>query len=124
MIANRLQFDSIKFDILHPGQFGGVKKHCTMADANLILVDIINEARNQGKVTTCLAIDIAQFFPSINHELMAVMLEKLGFPLEIVILLLTELLQRQKNKIQVVTQHVLVVFSLQMNSRSCLHMSL
>ena len=78
VLADRLQFDAAKFNLLHPGQFGGVQRHAT-TDVGLILTDIIVKARERGMYTSVLALDIAQFFPSLNHEAMVIILRKLGF---------------------------------------------
>jgi ribonuclease HI len=78
IIANRLQFDSIANNLLHEGQFGGVQKHAT-DDVGVLLMDFISSHRDQGLHTSVLALDIAQFFPSLSHSVMAVLLRKLGF---------------------------------------------
>ncbi|CAA7264615.1 unnamed protein product [Cyclocybe aegerita] len=67
MIANRIQFDTVKHDIFHPNQLGGIRQRST-EDAGLILTHLI-----------ALAFDIAQFFPSINHEMFMAVLRKQGF---------------------------------------------
>ncbi|KAF8671733.1 hypothetical protein AX14_005651 [Amanita brunnescens Koide BX004] len=78
VIANWLQFDAAAFRLLHKGQCGGVQKHATI-DAGLTLLDFINTNREQGwHMSTC-AIDIAQFFPSLNHQAVTHVLSKLGF---------------------------------------------
>ena len=78
VLASRLQYDANKHDLLHPGQFGGVQKHAT-TDVALILMDTIVKARERGHHTSVLALDIAQFFPSLNHRVMFIVLTKLGF---------------------------------------------
>ena len=78
ILAKRLQYEAIAFDLLHPGQFGGIQKHAT-TDVGLVLTDIIVKARERGLFTSVLALDIAQFFPSLDHGAMACILTKLGF---------------------------------------------
>jgi len=78
VLASRLQYDAIKHNLLHPGQFGGVQKHAT-TDVALILMDTIVKARERGQHTSVLALDIAQFFPSLDHRVMFTVLTKLGF---------------------------------------------
>ena len=78
IIANRLQFDSIANNLLHAGQFGGIQKHAT-DDVGVLLMDFISSHRDQGLHTSVLALDIAQFFPSLSHSVMAALLQKLGF---------------------------------------------
>ncbi|KAF8697726.1 hypothetical protein AX14_001266 [Amanita brunnescens Koide BX004] len=78
IIAHRLQFDAAAFSLLHEGQCGGVQKHATI-DAGLSLLDFINTNRERGWHVSVCAIDVAQFFPSINHHAAKRILMKLGF---------------------------------------------
>ncbi|KAF8624441.1 hypothetical protein AX15_005872 [Amanita polypyramis BW_CC] len=78
ILAARLQDEALKYDLLHPLQFGGIKQRST-TDAGLILMEFVKKARNGGQFTSCLAIDMAQYFPSLNHQVLNVMLTKLGF---------------------------------------------
>ncbi len=67
ILANCLQFDGITENLFHPGQCRGVKKHATI-DVGLIITNFIVNSRNRGLFSSILAVDIAQFFPSINHD--------------------------------------------------------
>ncbi|KAF8703925.1 hypothetical protein AX14_014100 [Amanita brunnescens Koide BX004] len=78
VIANRLQHDAAAFSLLHEGQCGGVQKHTTI-DAGLALADFINTNRERGWHVSACAIDVAQFFPSLNHHAVAIVFTKLGF---------------------------------------------
>ena len=78
VIANRLQFDAAAYTLLHEGQCGGVQKHATI-NAALTLSDFINSNREQGWHVSACAIDVAQFFPSLNHRAVTHVLAKLGF---------------------------------------------
>ncbi|KAF8696432.1 hypothetical protein AX14_001612 [Amanita brunnescens Koide BX004] len=78
IIATRLQFDCLKFDILHPGQCGGVIKHATI-DAGVTLASFVAESRELGLHSTACAFDIAQFFPSLSHRGCALVLKRFGF---------------------------------------------
>ena len=78
IIAARLQFDCLKYNILHPGQCGGVIKHA-MIDAGVTLASFVAESRELGLHTTACAFDIAQFFPSLSHRGCALVLERFGF---------------------------------------------
>ena len=78
ILAQRMQFEGQAHGLFHEGQLGGVSKHATM-DVGLILVDIITENHDWGLHTSVLALDIAQFFPSINHSVLCTLLTKLGF---------------------------------------------
>ena len=78
VIAARLQFNCLKYNILHPGQCGGVIKHATV-DAGVTLASFVAESRELGLHTTACAFDIAQFFPSLSHRGCALVLERFGF---------------------------------------------
>ena len=77
MISNRLQFDMIKFDLVHPNQVGGVRQHSTK-DAGLFLTHLVHTGWAKGKKTSVVAFDIAQFFPSLNHAMLLAILWKQG----------------------------------------------
>ncbi|CAA7267579.1 unnamed protein product [Cyclocybe aegerita] len=78
MIASRIQFDAVKHDIFHPNQLGGIRQRST-EDAGLILTHLMRAGWVKGLQTSALAFDIAQFFPSINHEMFMAVLRKQGF---------------------------------------------
>ncbi|KAF8701666.1 hypothetical protein AX14_000345 [Amanita brunnescens Koide BX004] len=78
VIAARMQFDCLKYNILHPGQCGGVVKHATI-DAGVTLASFVAESRELGLHTTACTFDIAQFFPSLSHRGCALILERFGF---------------------------------------------
>ncbi|KAF8640160.1 hypothetical protein AX16_010254 [Volvariella volvacea WC 439] len=78
ILSNRLQWEVAKFGILHPNQHGGTKKHST-DDAGMLLVHQIKRGWKRKKVTSCLAFDIASFFPSIQPDALNRVLFKQGF---------------------------------------------
>ena len=78
VLANRLQFEGAKHNILHPNQFGGTRFHCT-EDAGVMLTQHIRAGWREGLHTSCVALDVAQFFPSINHDMLIALLRKQGF---------------------------------------------
>ena len=82
IIARRMQFEAQKFGIMHPCQFGGTIQHST-TDAGIQLVHNIKQAWKQGMDSSALLLDVAQFFPSINHEALVAILRKQGFAREI-----------------------------------------
>ncbi|CAA7270843.1 unnamed protein product [Cyclocybe aegerita] len=77
-LLNRIQFDAVKHDIFHPNQLGGIRQRST-EDAGLILIHLVHAGWVKGLQTSTLAFDIAQFFPSINHEMFMAVLRKQGF---------------------------------------------
>ncbi|KAF8645818.1 hypothetical protein AX14_009170 [Amanita brunnescens Koide BX004] len=78
IIAARMQFDCLKYDILHPGQCGGVAMHATV-DAGSVLASFVAESRELGLHATTCTFDIAQFFPSLSHRGCALILGRFGF---------------------------------------------
>ena len=78
VLANRLQFEGAKYNILHPNQFGGTRFHCT-EDAGVMLTQHIRAGWREGLHTSCVALDVAQFFPSINHDMLIALMRKQGF---------------------------------------------
>ena len=73
-----MQHDAAAFSLLHEGQCGGVQKHATI-DAGLSLLNFINTNREHGWHVSVCTVDVAQFFPSINHHAAGLILKKLGF---------------------------------------------
>ena len=78
LIAARLQSDAVHFNLVHPLQFGRLKYRSTI-DAGFFLMEYITKAHNMGCITSALALDIAQFFPSLRKEVILFMMCKLGF---------------------------------------------
>ena len=67
MLSKRIQFECIKHDIFHPNQMGGIMQRST-EDAGMYLTHLIKAGWTVGLMTSVVVFDIAQFFPSINHE--------------------------------------------------------
>ncbi|CAA7270795.1 unnamed protein product [Cyclocybe aegerita] len=68
----------VKHDILHLNQLGGICQRST-EDAGLILTHLVRAGWVKGLQTSTLAFDIAQFFPSINHEMQGRILANLVY---------------------------------------------
>src|ERR1700760_3766486 len=66
-------------NLIHPLQMGGIQQRSTV-DASACLIHKIVQARDAGLFTTALAVDIAQFFPSIQHNMLTRILANQGFP--------------------------------------------
>ena len=77
VIAERIQFTVTANDFIHPSQLGSLKFKST-ADAGITLTHIVQSGWVKGKSTSTLAFDISQFFPSLNHCLLVLILEKAG----------------------------------------------
>jgi Endonuclease/Exonuclease/phosphatase family./Reverse transcriptase (RNA-dependent DNA polymerase). len=78
MIARRLQFDAVKYGVLHSNQLGGVSQRST-EDAGLFLTHLVRSGWAKGLKTSVVAFDIAQFFPSLNHVMLTSILRHSGF---------------------------------------------
>ena len=78
MLAERLHFDCNALQLLHPNQMGGCKQRSTI-DAAVALTHHIRAGWKNRLVTGCLAFDVAQFFPSMQHDLLIQILARYGF---------------------------------------------
>ena len=75
LIAERLQFVVTSNNFIHPSQLCGLKFKST-ADTGIALTHIVRSGWAKGKTTSTLAFDISQFFPSLNHCFLVLVLEK------------------------------------------------
>ena len=64
-------------NFIYPSQLGGLKFKST-TDASVTLTHIVCSGWVKGKMTSTLAFDISQFFPSLNHWLLTLILKKVG----------------------------------------------
>ena len=64
-------------NFIHLSQLGSLKFKSTM-DASIVLTHIIRLGWAKGKSTSSLTFDILQFFLSLNHKLLILILEKAG----------------------------------------------
>jgi len=77
VITERLQFTVTSNDFIHPSQRGELKFKSTM-DAGIVLTHIVHSEWVKGKSTSSLAFNISQFFLSLNHKLLTLIIEKVG----------------------------------------------
>ena len=77
VVADRLQFMVTYNDFTHLSQLGSLKFKST-TDAGIILTHIVWSGWAKGKSTSSLMFNISQFFPSLNHKLLVLILEKAG----------------------------------------------
>jgi len=68
---------------LDPNQLGGIKQRST-TDAGIYLTHIIRAGWLRQCHTSVIAFDIAQFFPSLNHEFLSICLKKVGLNTNVV----------------------------------------
>jgi hypothetical protein len=79
MLARRLQFDGVAHNAFEPNQFGGVAQRSTK-DAGIYLTHLVQAGWAKGLQTSVVAFNIAQFFPSLNHEVLFDVFSRMGFP--------------------------------------------
>jgi len=78
VIREHLQFNTASNDFIHPSQLGGLKFK-SMIDAEVALTHIIQTDWMKNLSTSTLAFNIAQFFPSLNHRLLSLIIKKADF---------------------------------------------
>ena len=98
VIAERLQHLVASNDFIHPSQLRGLKFKST-TDAGVVLTHIIRSGWAKGRSTSSLAFDISQFFPSLNHRLLVLILEKAGLDAKVTNFFANYLIQRSTSYI-------------------------
>ena len=78
VISKRLQFQTALNNFIHPSQLGGLKFKST-TDTGVALTYIIYSGWVKNLLISTLAFDISQFFPSLNHQILTLILKKVGF---------------------------------------------
>jgi len=76
-ISNRLQFHLSANDFLDSHQFRGIRQRST-TDAGIYLTHFIRAGWLRQCHMSIFAFDIAQFFPSLNHQFLSLCLKKAG----------------------------------------------
>jgi hypothetical protein len=82
VVANRINADILKYDILPPTQFGS-RPHHNAIDAVATLVHHIQAMRAANCAGALLLFDISSFFDNLNPDRMAQLFHDKGFPLGI-----------------------------------------
>jgi hypothetical protein len=82
-VAKRMQYDIVKYKLIHANQFGG-RAHSSCLDAGLALLHDVQEAHRRGLKCSILLFDVRGFFDIVNHRRMTAILENLGYPPELV----------------------------------------
>ena len=83
-------------NFIHPSQLGGLKFKST-SDAGTVLTHIIRSGWSKGRTTSTLAFNIFQFFPSLNHHILILILEKAGLDSKVTNFFANYLIQRSTN---------------------------
>jgi len=96
VIRERLQFIMAANDFIYSSQLGSLKFK-SMTDASIALTHIIQTDWVKNLLTSTLAFDIAQFFPSLNHCLLTLIMKKVGFDSCIISFFANYLIDRKTN---------------------------
>ena len=78
VIGKRLQFQTASNNFIHPSQLGSLKFKST-TDTGVALTYIIHSGWIKNLLISTLAFDISQFFLSLNHQILTLILKKVGF---------------------------------------------
>lgn len=78
VISNKIQVHAISSNFLYPNQLGDIRQ-CSTTDAGVYLTYVICADWIKELHTSTLAFNIAQFFPSLNHHLILLILTKASF---------------------------------------------
>jgi len=96
VIGERLQFNTTSNNFIHPSQLGSLKFKSTI-DVGVALTHIIRAGWTKNMSTSTLTFDISQFFPSLNHRLLTLIMKKVGFNNYIVLFFANYLVDRKMN---------------------------
>ena len=96
VIAERLQFHVVRNNFIYPSQLGSLKFKST-TDARIALTHIIRSGWVKNKITSTLAFNITQFFPSLNHRLLTLTLKKVGLDPKVISFFVDYLIRRKTN---------------------------
>jgi len=96
VIAERLQFLVVRNNFIHPSQLGSLKFKST-TNAEVVLTHIVRLGWVKNKTTSILVFDIAQFFPTLNHCLLTLILKKAGLDPKVTSFFVDYLVRRKTN---------------------------
>jgi len=82
VIGERLQFQAISNNFIHPNQLSGLKQWST-TDVGVFLTHLICSEWVKNLQISILIFDVAQFFSLLNHCLLLMILDKAGFDMRI-----------------------------------------
>jgi len=96
VIMERLQLIIANNNFIHLSQLGSLKFKST-SDVGVALTHIICLGWAKNKSTSMLTFDIAQFFPSLNHCILTIILEKVGLDPKVALFFTDYLVNRKTN---------------------------
>ena len=77
IIEEWLQFHTISNNFVHQSQLSRLKQRST-TDTGVVLTHTIHLGWVKNLITSILTFNISQFFPSLNHQLLLLILDKVG----------------------------------------------
>ena len=83
VISDKLQLHMVSNNFIHHCQLGGLKFK-SMTDAGVALTHFIRTGWVRNLSTSTLTFDISQFFPSLNHHLLCLILKKAGLDFNVI----------------------------------------
>jgi len=95
-ITERLQFLVTRNNFIHPSQLGSLKFK-SISNASIALTHIVHSGWAKNKSTSILAFNITQFFPSLNHQLLTIILEKASLESKVASFFADYLVKRKTN---------------------------
>jgi len=96
VIGERLQFNTTSNNFIHPSQLSSLKFKSTI-DVGVALTHIIRAEWTKNMPTSTLAFDISQFFPSLNHQLLTLIMKKVGFNNHVISFFVNYFVDRKTN---------------------------
>ena len=96
VIGERLQFNTTSNNFIYPSQLSSLKFKSTI-DVGIALTHIIRAEWTKNMSTSTLAFDISQFVPSLNHQLLTLIMKKVGFNNHVVSFFVNYLVDRKTN---------------------------
>ena len=99
MIREHLQFHMISNNFIHLSQLRDLKQRST-TDAEVILTHIIQLGWIKNLTTSTLVFDIAQFFSSLNYQLLLLILDKMELDCKILMFFKNYLVERKIKYLQ------------------------
>ena len=94
VIRERLQFHAISNNFIYQCQLGSLKQWSTI-NVGITLTYSICSSWARNLITNMLAFNIAQFFPSLNHQILSLILLKAGFDPKVLVFFQDYLIERK-----------------------------
>ena len=96
VISERLQFHVISNNFIHLSQLGGLKQY-SLSNTGITLIHFICTSWVKNNYMSTLTFDIAQFFPSLNHQLLPLIFNKMRFNPKVLLFFHNYLISRKPN---------------------------